>query len=143
MEEALVVFIVFGSITATVIVIGMAIYFAKRLEHKQILAAIEKGTPLSELRPPKPHKPVGTLWIRHITAGITMLAIALGFALVGPGPKDTMLFVAFILCGVGIANIIRGILYRKYQPQIQSSDKGSDTINNKLSGPGSLRPDEQ
>lgn len=122
MEEALIVFIVFGSITAIVIVIGLATYFAKRLEHKQILAAIEKGTPLSELKPPKP-KPVELHWIRHLTSGIIMLTIALGFALVGPGHKDMMLFVAFILGGVGIANVIRGLLYRKYQPRIEPSDK--------------------
>jgi hypothetical protein len=36
-----------------VIVVGVVYYLKKRLEHKQIMAAIEKGTPLSELRPPK------------------------------------------------------------------------------------------
>jgi len=46
--------IVFIALSTPLIVIGMIYYYKKRLEHKQIMAAIEKGTPLSELRPPKP-----------------------------------------------------------------------------------------
>ncbi len=55
MEDALIVFIVFASMTAVGFVIGLVVYSKKRLEHKQIMAAIEKGMPLSELVPPKPN----------------------------------------------------------------------------------------
>lgn len=122
MEDILIVFIVFASLTAIVLVIGLVCYFAKRLEHKQIMAAIEKGVPLSELRPLKP-KLTGPLWIKYLTHGIVVLAIALAFAFAGP--DNPVLFVAFILCGVGIASIVRALLYRKYQPQIQPSDKNN------------------
>ncbi len=119
-EEILIVLIVFTALTASIVTISLAIYFAKRLKHKQIIAAIEKGTPLSELRPPKP---AGTLWIRSLTFGIAMIIIGLAYVIVGPGPKGPMLFVAFILFAIGIALLIRGLLYRKYQPQTQTSDK--------------------
>jgi len=123
MNETIIVFIVFASLTAIVLVIGLVCYFAKRLEHKQIMAAIEKGIPISELRPTKP-KPAGPLWIKHLTVGIVLLAIALGLALGGG-----VILVAFVLGGIGIASIVRALLYRKYQPQIQPSDKNKTTEN--------------
>ncbi|MHC4457487.1 MAG: hypothetical protein ACYS0I_10425, partial [Planctomycetota bacterium] len=67
---AFAVLIIFVGMASPIIVIGLVYYLKKRLEHKQIMAAIEKGTPLSELRPPKPK---GPLWIRSLTAGIALL----------------------------------------------------------------------
>ncbi len=61
--NAIIVFIVFASLTTVAILVGLIVYFGKRLEHKQILAAIEKGTPLSELKPPKKQQN-GSFWIR-------------------------------------------------------------------------------
>jgi hypothetical protein len=126
MEDALVVFIVFGSMTAIVIAIGMAIYFAKRLEHKQIMAAIEKGTPLSELRHPKP-RPTGPEWIKYLAGGIVVLAVAFAFGfsgLLGRFLGGTS-FVAIILCGVGIALIVRALLYRKYYLKSQAANNNN------------------
>lgn len=131
MNEAIIVFIVFASMTTVAIIIGLIAYFCKRLEHKQILAAIEKGTPLSELKPPKKQQN-GSLWIRNLTFGIALLIIGLALIVVGSrtigGPGSFI--IAFILCGVGIAWLIRGLLYRKYQLQSQSSDK-RDTAENR------------
>jgi len=124
MEDILIVFIVFASLTAMVLVIGLIIYYAKRLEHKQIMAAIEKGIPLSELRPARP-KPAGPLWIKHLTAGIVLLAIALGFAFGGG-----LMLVAFILGGIGISLIVRALLDRKYLPKVQSEHENSLSENN-------------
>ena len=100
-----------------VIIIGVVYYLKKRLEHKQIMAAIEKGTPLSELRPPKQN---GRLWIKNLTIGIALLIIGTGFVLVAPhgGPSR---IIALVLIGVGAAWIIRGMLNRKYQPLSQPS----------------------
>jgi len=118
----IIAFLVFLGLSIPIIIIGLIYYLKKRLEHKQIMAAIEKGTPLSELRPPKP-KLAGPLWIKCLTTGIVLLAIALGFAFAGP--DNLVLFVAFVLGGVGTASIVRALLYRKYQPQIQPSDKNN------------------
>jgi sterol desaturase/sphingolipid hydroxylase (fatty acid hydroxylase superfamily) len=134
-DEVIIVSVVFASIIAIAIVIGIVIYFAKRLEHKQILAAIEKGIPPSKLRPTEP-KSIGPKWIKYITQGIIVLAVAAAFAfgfVRFPFYRNSpAFFVAIILCGVGIALIIRGLLYRKYYTfgeQIQSPDKNNSREN--------------
>ena len=128
MEEAIIVFTVFTGLVTLAIVIGLIAYLAKRLEHKQIMAAIEKGTPLSELRPRKP-KPAGPFWIRYLTFGIALLTIGLAWLLVGPGPHGMMLFVAFVLCGIGLAWLIRGLLYRKHYLKSQLTAKNNAAAN--------------
>ena len=125
MDPAIIVFIVFSSLVTVAIVIGLLVFFAKRLEHKQILAAIEKGTPLSDLKPAK-SQPVGPAWIRYLTGGIAMFFVGLAFMSAGPGiwgmrNAGPWAFVALILCGVGLAWILRGLLYRKYEKQSQLS----------------------
>jgi hypothetical protein len=131
-DEVFIVAIVFASLIALAIVIGFVIYFAKRLEHKQILAAIEKGIPPAKLKSPE-IRSAGPAWIKYITQGIIVLAVAAAFALcfeeisyAGNGPG---IFVAVILCGVGIALMVRGLLYRKYQLKIQSMDKNNNAEN--------------
>jgi len=116
---------------APVIVIGVIYYLKKRFEHKQIMEALEKGTPLSELRAIKP-KTVGPIWVKYLSSGVLILAIGLAFIFAGPwvGPGSPMMFVGIVLCGVGIASLVRGLLYRKYQSQSQSSDK-SVAVENK------------
>ncbi len=139
--EALGVALIIIALAIPVIVIGVVYYLRKRFEHKQIMTAIEKGTPLSELKPPKQN---GALWIKNITVGIALLIIGLALVLVGPrrigGPGA---FIAFILCGVGIAWMIRGLLYRKYQPQNQPLAKSNTAENKNASGvstPETLQP---
>jgi len=126
MSHAIIVFIVFSILATVVIVIGLLIYFSKRLEHKQILAAIEKGTPLSDLKPAKAI-PIGPAWIKYLTGGIIFFFIGLAFLFGGDvwdkggvGP-----FVAFIMCGIGLAWLIRGLLYRKYEIQNRLSANGN------------------
>ncbi len=124
--QGITVVLVFIGISSPIIVIGVIYYLKKRLEHKQILAAIEKGTPLSEIIPPKP-KPAGPAWIRYVTAGIALLIIALGLGLVGIGdaPKRLVLPIAVVLSGIGIAWLIRGLLHRKYYLKNELSNKNN------------------
>jgi len=124
--ETIIVFIVFSSVTTIAIIIGLLVYFGKRLEHKQILAAIEKGTPLSELKPPKKQQN-GSLWIKNFTFGIAMMIIGIALMLVGsqtigsPGGH----FLAFVFFGIGVAWTIRGLLFRKYQEKSRLSANGN------------------
>jgi hypothetical protein len=120
LQDAFGVALIIIAVLAPVIVVGVVYYLRKRLEHKQIMAAIEKGTPLSELRPPKQN---GRLWIKNVTIGIALLIIGTGFVLVVPrgGPSGVIAVIALILVGVGAAWIIRGVLNRKYQPLSQLS----------------------
>jgi len=131
MNEAIIVFIVFASMTTVAIIIGLITFFCKRLEHKQILAAIEKGTPLSELKPPK-RQQNGSLWIKNFTFGIALMIIGLSLLLVvGPrrmGGASTLF--ALVFFAIGIAWMIRGLLYRKYQEQSQPLAK-SNAVENK------------
>jgi uncharacterized membrane protein YciS (DUF1049 family) len=133
MEDALIVFIVFASMTAIAIVIGLIIYFAKQLEHKRIMAAIEKGLPLSELvqHKPRPASPAGTAWIRYLCGGIIVLFIAFGF-LLGKGMWGGEGLVAFVLLGVAVSLIVRGLLYRKYYLKSQSANQQNVPPNSTL-----------
>ncbi len=130
MNETIIVFIVFASVTTVAIVIGLLVFFGKRLEHKQILAAIEKGIPLSELKPSK-SQPAGPVWIKYLTGGIAIFFIGLAFIAVAPGIGwgygGPGMFVVLILCGVGLAWMVRGLLYRKYDIQSRLSAKGNTT----------------
>jgi len=133
MEDALIVFIVFASMTAIAVVIGTVIYFVKRLEHKRILAAIEKGLPLSELVQSKrqPTAPSGSAWIGYLCGGIIVLFIAFGFLLGGRIWGGEM-FVTFVLLGVAVSLIVRAILYRKYYLKSQPVNQ-NDAPPNKTS----------
>jgi len=119
--------IVFLGLSTPLIVIGIVYYYKKRLEHQQIMAAIEKGIPLLELRPPRQTQN-GALWIRSLTFGIAALII--GLALPCFSGSWNVRMAAVVLIGVGLAWIVRGILYRKYRPQTQQPDK-NDTAQSK------------
>ncbi len=107
------------------VVVAIVFWFLlnkKRLEHQQIMAAIEKGTPLSELRPvEQPTKQ--TNWIKSLCGGIMFLLMGIGLSIIifyvkpvrGPLAEDPGfgLFIAVIFLAIGIAKIIRGILQRK------------------------------
>jgi hypothetical protein len=118
-EEAFGVFLILVGCAAPIIIVGVVYYLKKRLEHKQIMTAIDKGIPISELRPPKPPKQNGALWIKNITLGIALLIIGIGWWMAGPSHGGVYSFIAFVLFGVGVAWIVRGVLNRKYKPQSQ------------------------
>lgn len=131
----LTVLIIFLGISSPIIIVGLIYYLKKRLAHKQIMAAIEKGTPLSELMLVPPAKPTGPLWIKNLTAGIALLIISAGLVGVRLVCNGTVIFqgelwgwffVALILFAIGVSRLIRGLLQRKTekaQRQIQTSNQ--------------------
>lgn len=139
MEEGIKVLLIFLGLSTPIIVVGLVYYFKKRLEHKQILAAIEKGTPLSDLVSIKPAKPIGPLWIKNLTAGIALLVIATGLVgiqfLVGGydyGESRIFLLIAVVLFALGVSRILRGVLQRRVEkeisPQIQPSQQNTSGV---------------
>ena len=127
--------IVFIGISTPIIVIGIVYYYMKRLEHKQIMAAIEKGTPLSEIMPVKPKE--GT-WISDISKGIAMLIIAMATAIIFGAmlffshnmrlfPFGVFLIIPAVFLGNGIASLIRGRLRRKHETTAEENINGSQT----------------
>ena len=125
------VLIIFLGLTSPIVVIGVVYYLKKRLEHKQIMAAIEKGVPLSELVQHKPRltAPAGPAWIRYVSGGILMFFIAFGYLLRG---MMEAIFVTSVLLGVAVSLVIRSILYRKYYLKSQSANQ-NDVPPNKIS----------
>jgi hypothetical protein len=124
--------IVFIGISSPIIVVGVIYYLKKRLEHKQIMAAIEKGTPLSEIMPPKP-KPAGPAWIKYVTTGIMLIIIGLSFTFLNPmHTNDVGTLIFAVLCGVGVAMLVRGLLHRKYYLKEPASN-GNNSAENKKS----------
>jgi hypothetical protein len=124
--EAFGVALIIIALAVPVIVIGVVYYLKKKFEHKQIMEAIEKGTPLSELKPPIQN---GKLWIKNVTIGVALIIIGLGAWWTGPGHGGMTAFIALVLFGVGVAWLVRGLLYRKRQPQSQPS-AGSVAVEN-------------
>jgi hypothetical protein len=116
------VLIILVGVTSPIIVVGVVYYLKKRFEHKQIMAAIEKGMPLSELvqRKPRPTVPTGPAWIRYLSGGILMFFIAFGYLLRG---MMEAIFVTSVLLGVAVSLVIRSILYRKYYLKSQSANQ--------------------
>lgn len=125
--QGLAALIVFLGISSPLIAVGVIYYLKKRLEHKQIMMALEKGTPLSEIMPPKP-KPAGPAWIKFVSAGIMLLVIGLGFVLGGLGRgEDIGILIFFVLGGIGVGMLIRGLLHRKYYLKNQTSAENNST----------------
>ena len=132
------VLIIFVGLSTPIIVIGLVYYYKKRLEHKQIMAAIEKGTPLSEIMPPKPQ---ADTWINQISKGIAMLVIAVATALIFGFmlffcrrnmtffPFGVFLIIPAVFLGNGIAALVRGILQRKVEMQNHSLETSTTDSN--------------
>jgi len=126
-REAFGIMLMLLAASTPILIIGIVAVIKKRFEHKQIMAAIEKGIPLSEIRPPKA-KLAGPPWIRFISMGVGLLAFAVTFMVIGGGWEETVLAVLF---AVGLAWIVRGLLHRKYQLQNNLSTSKNTTAENK------------
>lgn len=128
--HGLMVFIILLGVSSPIIVVGVIYYLKRRLEHKQIMAAIEKGTPLSEIIPPKPKPvgPVGPAWIKYLSTGIALIIIGLGFTFLNPmHTNDVGKLIFMVLCGIGVAMLIRGLLHRKYYLKNGTSAENNST----------------
>jgi len=122
--DGITIILIFLGLSTPLIIVGLIYYIKKRLEHKQIMAAIEKGTPLSQLRPVKP---AGPLWIKNLTAGIALLILAAGLICIQLArgyhyESFGFYFLALILFAFGIARLIRGLLQRKAEKQSRTSN---------------------
>lgn len=101
-----------------VIAVLSFIFFLRRLRHKEIMAAIEKGISL----PTKPTIPKGPRWITNISVGIGFLIVSLTFLGLLLGNyihkkefDEGMLVPSGICLAVGVALLVRGLLQRKIQ----------------------------
>ena len=134
------VMLIFIGMSTPIIAVGLAYYFKKKLDHKEILAAIEKGMPLSELKPAKKRIISGPGWIHDLTKGIICLVIGVGLIpmvvifresqLEAPQEVQGVFTIVWILplvfLGNGIGQVISGVLRRKHEKEnIDSQQKPS------------------
>jgi uncharacterized membrane protein HdeD (DUF308 family) len=55
------------------------------------------------------------VWIKYVSTGIALIIIGVGFTLFNPmHTNDVGILIFVILCGIGAAMLIRGLLHRKY-----------------------------
>jgi hypothetical protein len=127
-EVVLVVLIVFTAISLPFIIAGLVYFGKKKLEHKTLVAAIEKGVPVSELNlsTPKDKKNDGPGWVQDQSKAITLLIIGSGisvafwFLMRGANMDTQHIFwvlwiipIVFLANGIGL--LIRSIQRRKYE----------------------------
>lgn len=129
----IVALLVFIGLSTPILIVCLVYYFKKRLEHKQIMAAIEKGTSLSELRPVKKHSHPGPAWIKETTSGISMIAIAVGLTILfllmfnfgmPHNPFLILLLIPVVFFGNGLGALIRGRMLKK-NPEEMPPEKNS------------------
>ena len=128
--EGIIVFLIFFGMSTPVIIICLFYYLKKRLEHKQIMAAIEKGIPPQQIL--KTVTPANPRWIKSLTRGTGILLIAiilLTFGLVngncclGLPFGSTRSLIALILLAIGLNLVIRGLLLRKAEARQNQASK--------------------
>ena len=135
--DSLVPFVAYMPFITVMVIFALLVWFLitkKRLEHQQIMAAIEKGTPLSKIKPVELKKREIN-WIKSLTTGIALLLIGSGwiimrftgrsFCYAYPGATSGISLAALVLIAIGIAGIVRGILQRKYDKAALLSDKSA------------------
>ncbi len=100
---------------------------SKKLKHKQVMAAIEKGVLV-----PKTGRRKGARWIRSIYMGVLFLVISCLFLYIyleplihgsKPNQMQILLFLTVTL-SIGSALFVRGILLRKSQIKALALEKG-------------------
>ena len=118
-----------------IILIIAYFFYKRRLEHKQILAAIEKGLTLTEIKPPEQ---TGPQWIKNLTTGIVLLITTAGLAIMmfiahmgGANMTESRMLACFFICvilfAVGVSRIIRSILLRKSQTTAPAEPQSQPT----------------
>jgi hypothetical protein len=132
--DGITIALIFLGLSAPIVIIGLVYYLKKRLEHKQIMAAIEKGTHFQDLRYLKHPHQTGPLWISNLAKGVAALIISAGLIGIGfiycrgkilDGEEVcgwVWFIVALIFFAGGVSRLIRSFLQRKAekaQPQVQ------------------------
>ncbi|MHC4499092.1 MAG: hypothetical protein ACYS21_08295 [Planctomycetota bacterium] len=125
--------VVTGLAVLVLVVAGLLfcyLFYRKRLEHKQVMAAIEKGIALSALRPAKL---AALVWITSLSVGMALLIVAIGIVVwahfgqqqEGYGKSIELLRLAAIpLLGAGISLVLYGLLRRKSERRALAIEKG-------------------
>ncbi len=140
--STIVVLIVFTALSMPVIVAGLVYFGKKKLEHKQIIAAIEKGVPVSELsigrqaNNMKQNKSDGPGWVQDQSKGITLLIIGIGIGVpfwffidsFDGGMFNVMWIIPVVFLGNGIGLLIRSRQRKKYEKPEPAQEEAAEQI---------------
>jgi hypothetical protein len=104
----------------------LLVFYKKKLQHQQILVAMEKGLPISDLIAKPQQRSREVNWVRSLSAGIGFLFVGLaltGFfiwAQLSPQAESVappFLIIPIIVFGLGLIFLFRGILQKNYEKQ--------------------------
>ena len=124
-EGILAILLIFGGPVLIVFVVCLFRFLKARMQHREILAAIEKGMTLPELPLSKPRIPT---WITNVAIGTAFIVFSPAFVLVGMGAcnevgdmKTTVIcgtaMPSLIFFSIGLFFFIRGMLLRRHECQ--------------------------
>jgi len=106
-------------ILALLVLLFCYLLYRKRLEHKQMMAAIERGIEPAGLGTTKT---LGLVWITSLTIGVGLLIIGIG--VVWAGFAGIFMLAGIALLGVGISLVLYGLLRREAERRALALDKG-------------------
>jgi len=112
-----------------IVLILLFFFYKKKCQHQQILAAIEKGHPVTDLLAAPVKKEKG--YVANISAGVGLIFVAIALlVLYGPAgvyishnlPRNALVVIPIVLIGMGITRLIRGI-YQKKEAKQENNEK--------------------
>lgn len=109
-----------GLILVFLVLLFCYLFYRKRAEHRQVMAAVERGMEPGKLGIGKVS---GLAWITSLTVGLALLIIGIGVMVWGELARIYML-VGIILSGVGISLLLYGILRRAAEHRSWAIEKG-------------------
>ncbi|MEN6306941.1 MAG: hypothetical protein ABFD91_04225 [Anaerohalosphaeraceae bacterium] len=107
-----------------ILLILLIVFYRKKYQHQQVLAAMEKGIPVSDLIAKPVQRNWEINWIRSLSAGIGFLFVAL--ALSGlwlwtnkssgvESMPPSFMIIPIVIGGLGLIYLFRGLLQRAYE----------------------------
>jgi hypothetical protein len=94
-------------------------FYKKKLQHMQILAAMDKGLPIADLIEKPNNKEVN--WVRSISAGIGYLFVGLALSSIwvwiskSEDVPVVWLIIPILISGLGLVFFFRGVLQKNYE----------------------------
>ena len=111
------------------LLILLIVFYKKKYQHQQILVAMEKGLPITDLIEKPRNKEVN--WVRSLSAGIGFLFVGLmltaiwGWLYVTGEPRTKDIFwlvIPILISGWGLIFLTRGILQKNYEKRKQKEN---------------------
>lgn len=123
-----------------VILIILFYFYKKKQQTRMILAAIEKGLPVSDYLI-EPKEKSYTAWIKNLSTGIGLLFLGLaGLAAMifmpylGLETDSDFLIISIIMLGLGLIFLLRGILLKRYETASENKTQVCNELPNRSEG---------